>query len=130
MGAGGGTWPPPAPSETGPCAERRRRRSRREAPLRTTGLDQSAWIHGRGAATRPRMSVLDDGVGPLFLIPALILLLLILVGPFFFMVWTSLTDLSYALPGRDGNFVGFDNFRRLMRDPIFWHSFTLTVVFV
>jgi multiple sugar transport system permease protein len=46
------------------------------------------------------------------------------------MVWTSLTDLSFSLPGRDGNFVGFDNFRRLMRDPIFWHSFTLTVGFV
>jgi multiple sugar transport system permease protein len=46
------------------------------------------------------------------------------------MVWTSLTDLSFSLPGRDGNFVGFDNFRRLMHDPIFWHSFTLTVGFV
>jgi multiple sugar transport system permease protein len=85
---------------------------------------------GRGAATRSRMGVLDDGVGPLFLVPALILLLLILVGPFIFMVWTSLTDLSYALPGRDGNFIGFDNFRRLMRDPIFWHSFMLTAAFV
>ncbi|MGH6916452.1 MAG: carbohydrate ABC transporter permease, partial [Geminicoccaceae bacterium] len=74
--------------------------------------------------------MLDDGVQPLFLTPALIFLLLILVGPFCFMVWTSLTDLSFSLPDRDGNFVGFDNFRRLMRDAIFWRSFRLTVGFV
>jgi multiple sugar transport system permease protein len=74
--------------------------------------------------------VLDNGVGPLFLAPALILLLLILALPFGFMVWTSLTDLSFALPDRDGNFIGFDNFRRLMRDTIFWDSFALTMTFV
>ena len=76
-------------------------------------------------------SVLDRGVAPLLLIPSVILLLIILVGPFFYMVWTGFTDLHYALPGRDGSFVGFDNFRRLMQeDPIFWHSFLLTLKFV
>lgn len=74
---------------------------------------------------------LDRGVVPLLLLPAVLLLIVILVGPFLFMVWTSLTDLSYAIPGRDGNFVGFDNFRRLVReDPIFWDSFWLTLRFV
>jgi len=76
-------------------------------------------------------SVLDRGIAPLLLIPSVILLFVILVGPFFYMVWTGFTDLHYALPGRDGNFVGFDNFRRLMQDdPIFWHSFLLTLKFV
>ena len=76
-------------------------------------------------------SVLDRGVAPLLLVPSVILLLIILVGPFFYMVWTGFTDLHYALPGRDGSFVGFDNFRRLMQeDPIFWHSFLLTLKFV
>lgn len=76
-------------------------------------------------------AMLDRGVAPLLLIPSVILLVLILVGPFFYMVWTSLTDLSFALPDRDGNFLGFDNYRRLMRDdPIFWDSFVLTLKFV
>jgi multiple sugar transport system permease protein len=76
-------------------------------------------------------SVLDRGIAPLLLIPSVILLLVILVGPFFYMVWTGFTDLHYALPGREGSFVGFDNFRRLMQDdPIFWHSFVLTLKFV
>ena len=74
-------------------------------------------------------AVLDRYVAAWFLTPALILLLLILVGPFGFMVWTGFTDLSYALPDRDGDFVGFDNFRRLMRDPLFWDSFLLTLRF-
>jgi multiple sugar transport system permease protein len=76
-------------------------------------------------------ALLDRGVAPLLLIPSLLLLLIILVGPFFYMLWTSFTDLSFALPNHDGNFLGFDNYRRLMRDdPIFWHSFALTVKFV
>ena len=73
----------------------------------------------------------DRGTAWLLLVPAVLLLLLILVGPFFYMVWTGFTDLHYALPGRDGRFVGFDNFRRLMQnDPIFWDSFLLTLKFV
>ena len=76
-------------------------------------------------------AMLDRGVAPLLLIPSCILLVLILVGPFLYMVWTSFTDLSFALPDRDGSFLGFDNYRRLMRDdPIFWDSFVLTFKFV
>jgi multiple sugar transport system permease protein len=73
----------------------------------------------------------DRLIGPLFLAPALLLLVLILLGPFVWMIWTSLTDLSYSIPGRDGNFIGFDNFRRLVRDDShFWASFLLTLRFV
>jgi len=75
--------------------------------------------------------ILDRGVGPLFLVPALLLLVVLLVGPFLYMVGVSFTDLSFALPGHDGNFVGFENYRRLMReDPVFWQSFGTTLVFV
>jgi len=76
-------------------------------------------------------SILDRGTAPLLLIPSIVLLFAILVGPFVYMVWTGFTDLHYALPNREGAFVGFDNFRRLMKeDQIFWHSFLLTLKFV
>ncbi|MEE8188529.1 MAG: sugar ABC transporter permease [Kiloniellales bacterium] len=76
-------------------------------------------------------TLFDKGVGPAFLLPALIFLTVLLLGPFLYMVGVSFTDLSYALPGRDGNFVGFDNYRRLMQDdPIFWESFATTIEFV
>ena len=83
------------------------------------------------SARRILGGVLDRGVVPLLLTPSLVLLLLILVGPFFYMVGASFTDLSFSIPGRDGNFVGFDNYRRLVRDdPVFWNSFLLTLKFV
>ena len=78
-----------------------------------------------------RRILLDKGVGPLFLTPSLILLLALLVGPFVYMVVVSFTDLSFAIPNHTGNFVGFDNYRKLMRDdPLFWESFWTTIRFV
>jgi len=75
--------------------------------------------------------VLDRGAGLMFLTPSLALLLALLVGPFFYMIGLSFTDLSFSQPGRDGNFVGFANYRRLMQDdPIFWQSFLTTLKFV
>lgn len=80
---------------------------------------------------RARALVLDRGLGPLFLTPALVLLVLVVVGPFFYTIALSFTNLSYALPDHDGSFVGFDNYRRLVRsDPVFWDSFTTTLWFV
>ena len=47
------------------------------------------------------------------------------------MVYTAMTDLSFANPDQKGAFIGFDNFRKLVRDdPIFWGSFWLTIRFV
>jgi multiple sugar transport system permease protein len=75
--------------------------------------------------------VLDRGLGPLFVTPALVLLALVVVGPFFYTIALSFTNLSYALPDHDGSFVGFDNYRRLVRsDPVFWDSFKTTLWFV
>ena len=72
----------------------------------------------------------DRQLSVLFVAPAFVVLLIILVGPFGYMMWTAFTDLSFALPGHDGNFVGFANFRRLMHDSFFWDSFFLTLRFV
>ena len=74
--------------------------------------------------------LLDRGSGIAFLTPALVLLVLVLVGPFLFTIALSFTDLSYALPDREGSFVGFDNYRRLMHDGLFAESFFVTLKFV
>ena len=83
--------------------------------------------------TRRRVpgGILDRGATALLLVPSVIVLLFVLLGPFGYMVWTSLTDLSFSLPDRDGTFIGLDNYRRLVRgDDIFWGSFWLTTRFV
>jgi len=73
----------------------------------------------------------DRGMGPAFLLPAVLLLFIILVGPFFYTIFLGFTDLSYSTPGHDGNFVGLANYRRLLADdPVFWHSVATTLRFV
>lgn len=82
------------------------------------------------ASRRPAL-LLDRGVAPLLILPATILVVVFLVGPFYHMIYTAMTDLSFADPDRSGNFIGLDNFRRLMRDdPLFWKSFLLSFKFV
>ena len=83
------------------------------------------------AASTRGTFLLDRGVGPLLVLPATLLVVVFLVGPFYYMMYTALTDLSFADASRNGNFVGLDNFRKLMRaDPLFWNSFLLTLKFV
>ena len=74
---------------------------------------------------------LDKGTSALFMTPSIILLVVLLLGPFSYMVGLSFTDLSFSQPNHDGNFVGFANYRKLMQDdPIFWESFLTTIKFV
>jgi multiple sugar transport system permease protein len=75
--------------------------------------------------------LLDRGASLPLILPATLLVVVFLVGPFYYMVYTAMTDLSFANPNQKGAFIGFDNFRKLVRDdPIFWHSFWLTIRFV
>ncbi len=75
--------------------------------------------------------LLDRGASLPLLLPATLLVLVFLVGPFGYMAYTAMTDLSYANPDQNGAFIGLDNFRQVVRnDPVFWDSFWLTIRFV
>jgi multiple sugar transport system permease protein len=79
---------------------------------------------------RASRNLLDRWTAGLFLTPSLALLLAVSIGPFAYAAALSFTDLSYALPGRDGNFVGLDNYRRLLGDdPLAWGSALTTLEF-
>jgi len=87
----------------------------------------------RIAARQPTTGrfLLDRGASAPLILPATLLVLVFLVGPFYYMVYTAMTDLSFANPDQKGAFLGFDNFRHLVRnDTIFWSSFWLTIRFV
>ena len=73
----------------------------------------------------------ERGLGAAFLLPSVLLVCGLLVGPFFYTLYLGFTDLSYSTPGHDGNFVGLDNYRRLLLDDgVFWHSVATTLRFV
>ena len=62
--------------------------------------------------------------------PVLGFLAAIFLGPFIYMIWLSVTDLSFALVGRDGNFIGLSNYVRAMfEDEIFLGSLGRSFVF-
>lgn len=62
--------------------------------------------------------------------PSIAFLVVIFLGPFLYMLWLSLTDLSFAVAERSGNFVGFSNYvRALFHDPVFLGSLGRSAVF-
>jgi multiple sugar transport system permease protein len=67
----------------------------------------------------------DDRFAKWLLIgPLLVFLLAFMVYPTVFSLYMSFTD--YIMRG-DPNFVGLDNYRRLLHDPVFWSAFGRTL---
>jgi multiple sugar transport system permease protein len=65
------------------------------------------------------------------LAPVGLFLIAIFLGPFFYMVWLSFTDLSFAAADRSGNWLGFANYlHALFADGIFIESLCRSCLFV
>src|SRR6267378_1805775 len=78
-----------------------------------------AKLAARGDADTARLSdflVRDTPVAYAFIAPAFFLLLFLVAYPFVLSLWFSLSD---ARVGETGNFIGLDNFARLLRSGIF-----------
>ena len=67
-----------------------------------------------------------NALGFLFMLPAAIILLVFLTYPLGLGLWLGLTDTKI---GRDGVFIGLDNYRSLFDDSVFWLSVFNTVVY-
>ncbi|VNN18668.1 ABC transporter permease [Streptococcus pneumoniae] len=79
--------------------------------------------------TKRREKIKDNILGYSFLAPALILLGIFLVIPVGMIIYYTFTD-YYLLTPDERKFVGFENFIRLTKDPIFLKSFLNTLKFV
>jgi multiple sugar transport system permease protein len=62
--------------------------------------------------------------------PLVALVVAMSVIPFGIMVWLSLTDFSFSLPGQDGSFVGLANYARALSDERFHASLRLQFLFI
>ncbi|MFS7875982.1 carbohydrate ABC transporter permease [Streptomyces asiaticus] len=75
---------------------------------------------GRGAG--------DDGVlAAVFIAPALFGFLVFLLWPTLRGIYLSFTRFNLLTPAE---WVGLDNYARMIRDPVFWHSLAVTVEYV
>ena len=63
----------------------------------------------------------------LFLLPFLVFFVLFVIYPMFMCVYTSFFD---ATMGREDIFIGFENYRALAADPVFWTALKNTMVIV
>jgi multiple sugar transport system permease protein len=68
----------------------------------------------------------DVTLGPLLLIPGLLILVLFMAYPFGLGIWLSLTD---SMIGRTGKFIGVDNFITLLSDSIFLQTAQNTFIY-
>lgn len=66
-------------------------------------------------------------INVLFLVPTLFAFFMIIVIPFFFGLYYSMTDWNGV--SRNINFVGFANFKYLFNSPDFLYSFLITILF-
>ena len=89
-----------------------------------------------GAGLRQRFSrALENPnfLGFLFVAPAELLLLVFLAYPFILGIWLGFTD---TIVGREGSWVGFENYVSLLDDPTFWLTcfntflYTIAAVFL
>ena len=94
------------------------------------GPDQAAKAKPRDAARRrglwTRLSESQNGLGFLFMLPAAIFLLFFLTYPLGLGVWLGFTDTRI---GREGVFIGLENYLWLFDDPVFWLSVFNTVIY-
>lgn len=83
---------------------------------------------GRIARSRPIAS-LAPAISAYFLCaPAVLLMLLLLIGPLLAVLALSATD--YQLGARSLSFIGLDNYAAMFADRVFWISLTNTLVYV
>lgn len=78
--------------------------------------------------SRPRKLVIHETVTSyLFLLPFLLFFVLFVIYPMFMCVFTSFFD---ATMGREDIFIGFENYKRLFTDKVFWIALKNTMIIV
>lgn len=68
----------------------------------------------------------EAALGYLFILPSVVGVLLWQAGPMIYSVWLSLTDWDVLTTAR---FIGFANFAKMVREPLFWKSLIVTTYF-
>ena len=74
-----------------------------------------------------RLMIRETTTSYLFLAPFLVFFIMFVVYPMFMCVYTSFFD---ATMGREDIFIGFDNYKTLFNDPVFWTALKNTLVIV
>jgi multiple sugar transport system permease protein len=99
---------------------------RSDAHEQAPAAPDAALARGTDAA-RARLADRDGLLAPLFLLPAVVYILGLVVIPFFLAIAFSFTDVTAGDPSLD--WVGFRNYDAILHDSVFWQSLKNTVIF-
>lgn len=84
------------------------------------------WARSRDSVLS-RIHQRESTLAWLFLVPGLLILLIFMAYPFGYGIYISMTDAFVGFPG--AVFIGLDNYRRLLDDPIFLKTVRNTLVY-
>ncbi|MDP9021754.1 MAG: sugar ABC transporter permease [Actinomycetota bacterium] len=89
---------------------------------------EATWERAAGRE-RARRSIADreDVLGPLFLLPAVVYIIALVAIPFLLAIGFSFSDVTVGDPSFD--WVGWNNYRAMFADPVFWRSLRNTLIF-
>src|SRR5919198_4625238 len=93
----------------------------RRAAAPRAGLDVA------GSGGRARLADRESVLAPLFLLPAVVYIIGLVVAPFFLAIAFSFTDVTAGDPSLD--WVGLRNFDAIVHDSVFWRSLWNTLLF-
>ncbi len=72
----------------------------------------------------------DRGIAWLFITPTILMLLAINIFPLIWTVWLSFTDYKANRLTRAPEFIGLQNYQRVLSDPDIWHTLQVTARFL
>ncbi|MFF2344930.1 carbohydrate ABC transporter permease [Pseudarthrobacter sp. NPDC058119] len=81
----------------------------------------------RGGRSSVKRTFKDNRAAMVFLAPWIVGLVAITIGPMLISLYLSFTDYNLI---QDPNFIGADNFTRMMQDDRFWNSLRVTLTYV
>jgi multiple sugar transport system permease protein len=88
--------------------------------------EENTLSQGSGLTLLGRINNSANALGLIFMLPAAAILLVFLTYPLGLGMWLGLTDTKI---GRDGVFIGLENYRSLAGDSVFWLSVFNTIVY-
>jgi multiple sugar transport system permease protein len=99
----------------------------RSDALEQDGVAPAGALERRAGGARARLADRESLLAPLFLLPAVVYIIALVLVPFGLAIAFSFTDVTAGDPSLD--WVGFRNFDAILHDSVFWQSLKNTLIF-
>lgn len=84
-------------------------------------------LKGEGSMGKAKVKRKYNITGYLFILPALLFFIIYILYPIFFVGWSSVYEWSTL---KNMEFVGFENFKRVFQDKVFWTSMKNSLIWI